>query len=417
MTVFKKYRFLLFRNIFNVLPLKILSFCLPLVNLLSLTTYKLKAVRLSWLDLDTDHIIVTMSPSIISISYCPNYTHKKSNNCPISIPAIQAYHFTNTIVNIDSSSFWVNNASLVIERIPYIDLSLCNYSSGYLLMHDEKKALIKESKNNISLETGIFLGGNGSWNYYHWMIEILPKLQFLVQLPRELNRYSILLSEEVQNIPTFLESLQAFNIHHSIIYLKKQQNYQINNLIYISAVNNLVFNVKNSTIVDASFSFVRPTSLLYLKNIFYSHHHHLAPPSSINKIFLARKNIHRSYNQDEVFEVLRPYGFIEIYMEDHTLFEQIQLFKNAHFIVGPTGAAWTNIIFCSSLAKCLCWMAEEAHDFSGFSNLATYSNVTLDYITFKASVEQTKLHSATYTVEVKLIEIWLQSNSSQLITK
>lgn len=411
MTIFKKFRFLLIRYFFHFFSFKIISWCLNFISMF-LHTYKLKITHISWLDMDSKHIIKTISPSLRKLSYCPTYIHKQTSNCSVEIPPIQVYHFKEPIINIDSSSFWLIN-TLLTERIPYINPSLCNYSSGYLLLHDEKKALIKESRTLISIDKGIFLGGNGSWNYYHWMIEILPKLQFLDQLPPKLRNFPILLSEEVKTIPTFFESLQTFSIENPIIYLKRQQNYCVKDLIYISAVNNLAFNVNNKTIIDASFSFVRSSSLLYLRNAFFSYYHDRTTQlKSVEKIFLARKNRNRSYNQDEVFAALRPYGFIEIYMEDYTLIEQIHLFKNARFIVGPTGAAWTNIIFCSSNVKCLCWMAEEQHDFSGFSNLAAYSNVILNYITFQTNEQQSKLHSASYNVDVKHIEFWLQLNMS-----
>jgi capsular polysaccharide biosynthesis protein len=94
-------------------------------------------------------------------------------------------------------------------------------------------------------------------------------------------------------------------------------------------------------------------------------------------------------------------------MEDYSFTEQIQLFKNAKFIIGPTGAAWTNIIFCPSTVKCLCWMPEEINDFSAFSNLAEYSNVDLQYITFKTGIHQNNLHSANYTIDINLINEWL----------
>ena len=56
-------------------------------------------------------------------------------------------------------------------------------------------------------------------------------------------------------------------------------------------------------------------------------------------------------------------------MGELSLDEQLAVVHQTEWIVGPTGAAWTNLVFCQPGAKCLCWMAEESGEFSALGEL------------------------------------------------
>ncbi|MBL4586802.1 MAG: glycosyltransferase family 61 protein [Flavobacteriales bacterium] len=52
--------------------------------------------------------------------------------------------------------------------------------------------------------------------------------------------------------------------------------------------------------------------------------------------------------------------------------EQVRIFRHGKYIAGPTGAAWTNILFSAHGSKGLCFMPkfENFDNFCNFSNLA-----------------------------------------------
>ena len=92
-------------------------------------------------------------------------------------------------------------------------------------------------------------------------------------------------------------------------------------------------------------------------------------------------------------------------MEDLSFTEQVRTVYHADFIVGPTGAAWTNLIFCKAGTKTLCWMAEEIGDFSAFSTIAHLLNVDMRYLTYKSGVKMTSdLYFHDYHIDIDLIE-------------
>jgi capsular polysaccharide biosynthesis protein len=122
------------------------------------------------------------------------------------------------------------------------------------------------------------------------------------------------------------------------------------------------------------------------------------------RIFFARRGIRRKYNQHQVFDILKKHDFTQVYMEDLSLKDQISLMSNAENIIGPTGASWTNIIFCHTGVKCLLWMPDMASEFSAFSNLAELVGARLNCITYKVQADSLRsLYFMDYSVNLKEI--------------
>jgi capsular polysaccharide biosynthesis protein len=61
----------------------------------------------------------------------------------------------------------------------------------------------------------------------------------------------------------------------------------------------------------------------------------------------------RLLNEAEIVETLIGLGFEVVYLENMSLDEQIELFQQAEWIVGPHGSAFLNIIFASVDANIL----------------------------------------------------------------
>ena len=82
-------------------------------------------------------------------------------------------------------------------------------------------------------------------------------------------------------------------------------------------------------------------------------------------------------------------------------------------MVFVVGNGESNLIFCKSGAKGLCWMAEEFGDFSAYSNIAHIVGVDLQYVAYKAGVYSTgELYYQDYHIELSMIEKGLASLSS-----
>jgi Glycosyltransferase 61 len=68
------------------------------------------------------------------------------------------------------------------------------------------------------------------------------------------------------------------------------------------------------------------------------------------KIYLSRQQVGRRniVNEQEVAGFLRDKGFETVFPENYSIQEQADLFRQASIIAGPSGGAFTNIVFCKA---------------------------------------------------------------------
>ena len=69
-------------------------------------------------------------------------------------------------------------------------------------------------------------------------------------------------------------------------------------------------------------------------------------PSSGNRIYISRKGRRRVENEGELVELLKKFNFIIIEDRERSVEEQVHLYRNASFIIGPHGASFANVIWC-----------------------------------------------------------------------
>ena len=318
----------------------------------------------------------------------------------ITLPRVSVREFRNVHVHAKSSAVLCKD-KILIERIEGVAVDRCDFSSGFLIAHGSKKAVLQLGAiENIS--EGIFLGGNGSFNYYHFLLEILPKLQFVdeANLP-------LLVSQDVSTTPSFLEALKAVVGSRPIVYLQKEVVYYVRRLVQIDSPIACPFNLRDGYVMEVADFHTRVESIKFVRSKLMRISDNLRSEFPKN-VFLARKAGRRSYNQEEAYEVAKAYGFEPVFMEELSLGQQIHCISKAEMIVGPTGAAWTNLLFANINARCLCWMAKESEAFSGYSNLACALGVDLRYLTYETGARSTgELYHLPYRLDLDILNVEL----------
>lgn len=366
----------------------------------------IKYLPIKWLDEVENAGKTLLRKGGKGLAFHPNFNEKQNNTSNVQLPDIFCLVVANAVVSPTSSSIITNENQVIIERVAGLDQSKVSYSAGQILSHGVKKALVT-MREATQIEDGIFLGGNGSFNYYHWVVEILPKLQFITDKSFQYKEYPLLLSDDVAHIQTFKELLDIFVGGFKVITLNKSKQYLVRNLVYINAPSNLPFNLRDGEPFESDYTQISDESIRYIRNTVFasvlSTNQGTAPYP--DRVFLCRKQETRKYNQNEVFGVLEKLSFKKIYMEDLTIREQVKIAYNASYIVGATGAAWTNLIFCQEGAKCLCWMAEEYSEFSAYSTIAEIVGVDLRYVSYKANTSSTgELYESDYVISTDSIQ-------------
>lgn len=304
------------------------------------------------------NVLRTFYPKGTFKSKLPKFDFIQEKIILTDTPSISLFKFENALIHTNSSSIVFNKKILVTRTNGE------RFNEGFLKFHDHKNGKIISDEIE-SIEEGFFLAGNGSWNWFHFLIEILPKL-LLVQ-PK--NTKVLLVNDIVNEIPSMHRLLEVMNKDNfEIKYLSRNKTYQVKKLYYINDFNHTQFN-RFDNIIKAEGTYYNVEMIKMLSDKILSQ---IKPISNLpTHFFLFRKNTHRvSKNQDEIADYLKTKGFSLVCMEELTVEEQISYFKNAKFIIGITGAAWANIIFCRNSPKSICFVPEKAKDSYVYSSLA-----------------------------------------------
>jgi tetratricopeptide (TPR) repeat protein/capsular polysaccharide biosynthesis protein len=178
------------------------------------------------------------------------------------------------------------------------------------------------------------LSGLAGHVYYHWMFDILPRIELLrlsgVDL-ETIDRFVVNYKEK----PFQKETLSWLGIPLDKIVSSDRTSYiQAEELIVPSFPGYLDW------VPFGTIRFLRQTFLPKIG---------LDLPKYGKKIYISRARARARHiiNEDAVSGLLSRLGFQTVYLEEMTVLEQVSLFANAKVIVAPHGSGLTNLVFCS----------------------------------------------------------------------
>lgn len=320
----------------------------------------------------------------------------------VSYPAIKIRELYNVKIFSGTPYFIsgkkVYTDELNVERSSKIDLSF-NYAV------QRGNVAICANSGCKKIEEAIYISGVGAWNWYHWLTEILPKLILVSQYGKGYENIPIAVCETSYSTPSIRASLDCFADGREIIVLKRYGKYHFNKVITADAPTYCLFD-------SAVGAWTAPDDCLIHKSAYDDVKRHISCLHSEvdnkgfpKRIFLMRRSDLRKYNQEEIMNIAEGYGFKPIYTEDYSVHEQAALFENTDFIVGPSGAAWANMVFSGKKTSALCWVLKQAAGSTVFANLATASGVKLKYFLVDHPIEDLRdIHLTEYRLEPKAFE-------------
>lgn len=224
----------------------------------------------------------------------------------------------------------------------------------------------KVDKYTISGVCSVIRSTRFSRNYYHTLIDLLPRLYLLNQPEyKEISEIKLLFSSQPTKLEQFyLNKLAPKNVN---VYVVENINklYLIDQLIFPTFLNQFSSPYsypKNYSLYD---SLVNPHFVFQLcgclPSVYLEYFHKKVLPqrtrNQINRIYISRsKTSSRAIiNEDEIVDALAKYGFKKYYLEDLSFEEQIDLFYDACYVVSPHGAGLTNIIFSHQIKVLELW--------------------------------------------------------------
>ena len=165
-------------------------------------------------------------------------------------------------------------------------------------------------------------------NYFHWLMEALPRLDLYERAGLPIDRFYAPIQKRFQR-----ETLTLLGIPRDRIVPATRQAHLAPNLLLASSLHGGLSRAKTD------FLFRRFTDRVGL----------WAGPAP--RIFISRRGPRSIVNEREVLRALRPLGFTRCRLETMKLADQVALFHRAECVVGPHGAGLTNLLFCRSGTK------------------------------------------------------------------
>jgi len=357
---------------------------------------------LSEIPSDFCQTIITLEKSKLNKTYLPQTLDGFQNIIECSKPEIHAYHLKDVIVIGNSTFFMLPNKSVIYyEKLHDDNRDIYIYNDPNIYFHSHSLAKIKNFPIYEYPDNALYLGGLFTTNYYHFLIEILSKTEYIKKIPNN-ESLTLILDSSIQENKNLKYLADMFLKNYKIVYLKKDLYYSFKNLWFINNPNPTIPNISEGSKYEAGFTKLTPSSIMYLRKICLdSYDEKQISIKPIKRVFIARKSGFRKYNESDLLEVAKKYEFQAVYFEDLSINEQIFIMQNADYILGASGAAWTNILFALPHSKGMTWLGSVWGDFSVFSTLAKLVDFDLYFLRHEST---TSYFHEDYKIQPNIFE-------------
>lgn len=202
---------------------------------------------------------------------------------------------------------------------------------------DDRAARIEYEHHRKLPGTSLLLGDSaGSHCYYHWMLDLMPKLGMMERMGIPISSIDHVLIREIYH-DFQVDSLARFGIKKSqIVQTKKRSYWQPEKLVHVH-INNAI-SLKMNKFIPAWLNHSFPSTGKKIGG---------------KKLYVSRpKGVRRGVaNEDELRPILEAAGFEFAVMEGLTVREQAELMSDVSVLMSPHGGALTNMVFCPPGAK------------------------------------------------------------------
>lgn len=237
----------------------------------------------------------------------------------------------------------------------------------------------------------------GAHCYYHWMVDILPKIPIIQRGGIPISSVNRFLAREA-NKPFQRETLAKCGISQErILETRDCPLFRCEELVLV-AMNNGI-NMKMHRFIPS-----------WLNSLFSP----VSVPGESLRLYVRRpKGVRRSIlNEEEILPLFRRAGFTEVQTEGLAVHEQAQLFSRAEAVISPHGGALTNMIFCRPGCKILELFGSHVYPFYyGLSQVCNHVYHAL----FESVADYPKILSFSNAVKAGAIEFQLATRDKDFV--
>jgi hypothetical protein len=341
----------------------------------------------------------------------PDFNDRPSANAIGIYQEINAYRFQSAIVNVYSPVYSTQGRLIFPDHLVVQDGRVLTDPAG---LYREAPSLYRSLLSTRHFKEGVHVGGAGAFNWFHFILECLPKALLAKKLPGPLLFFPVLVPIECQQIESFREALELIVDGRAIEYLDKTELALVDDLVVFDEITTAPFNMSKGCWPEIADYRQHDNIVLEVISELRRGISPGRPPSHYGpqRLFLVRSNGRRSYNQRELIDIASSFGFVTVSPELLPLNEQAALFKGASLIVGASGAAWVGMIFADHPIAGLSWLPAEYNSFCSYSTLASILGHRLRFIECIPNIQLASTgdaYTATYTVDPSVFEDSLRS--------
>jgi hypothetical protein len=328
------------------------------------------------------------------------------------------YKFLNNKKNEDFEvwGYKLKNVIFKGENLFYPNVFVYSHNSQKEYKVINEKIMSLENKNEIKFKENknykqitkkincpVFFFIYNTDNYYHYIYDTLPYLISFLKLKKNIPELKLLMNYPNDNMDKnyrFIdEPLSLLGItNDDILIVKEDIEYST---VYIST-SYTHSDKKNSPPKPEIYKFYKKLISKVPKN-------NLTP----KKIYISRRvnknsdfsNIGTNYttrrvlvNEDEIVNFVKTKGFVEVFTENLSFVEKINLFRNADSVIGSIGGGLCNVLFSSKKTKLYCLVSPFFLDIN-YRFLYSFNNVKLILFTDSFNTEngEFKIHMRIQT--------------------
>lgn len=210
-------------------------------------------------------------------------------------------------------------------------------SKGYLSKSGLLKYILLPWKQKGRFLTGKYfhLCGNMTYNYFHFLVESLPKVFDFLDLKLQFPELKLLINYPKEFALQYLEACGVSS--GDLVYLEEdleiEELYIPNNKFTRHEVSKLwgqhVYSKK------------------YLRQMVNTLKERVSSEKANRRVYISRADIGKRavINEQEFVSMLEKYKFETVTLDGMRVLQQIKLFSESRFIIGPHGAGFSNVIF------------------------------------------------------------------------
>ncbi len=342
----------------------------------------------------------------------------ETQNVPVSceLPDLYWCRIQSARIIGGSDAVITSDNILLSDLLPKSDEYNINYTdSGLLQLFGGPhrifgKYITSYNKGEINYETGISLISNMSDNYFHFMFQVASRLACIGRTEID-KKIPLLVDSRVLKVPQMKQIINILNVDkRGIISIPAGRSYIVSNLYMISCPNIVVPNLRNvfQTEMQINVYAYDKEVLEMIKKSVLSQEEKFHPQKTQSKrIFISRRNCSkRRINEEQLKPILDKYNFMFVYPDEMKVEEQARMFNSAEHIISASGAALTNLIFCSPQCKILILLSDH-YVATCFSSLAICLGINTDFIAGDGGLKY--LHVSNYNISPEEMARYLDS--------